>query len=76
MHENKMQGRSSQAFARNLRRLRSAVPNLTQRRLAKALGVSRSCYARYEEGARLPPAWLAVKAANYFHVSMDELFKE
>ena len=76
MNENKMQGRSSQAFARNLRRLRSAVPNLTQRRLAKALGVSRSCYDRYEEGARLPPAWLAVKAANYFHVSMDELFKE
>ena len=38
MNENKMQGRSSQAFARNLRRLRSAVPNLTQRRLAKALG--------------------------------------
>lgn len=65
-----------QVFARNLKRLRIATPALSQRRLAQALGVSRSCYARYELGQRMPPAWFAAKAAAYYHTSIDQLLTE
>lgn len=63
-------------FARNLRQMRMATPALSQRKLAEVLGVSRSCYARYELGERMPPAWFAAKAARYFHISMEQLFSE
>jgi len=63
-------------FARNLRHMRMASPALSQRKLAQVLGVSRSCYARYELGQRMPPAWFAAKAARYFHTSMEQLFAE
>ena len=66
----------ARAFARNLHRLRIATPALSQRKLARELGVSRSCYARYELGQRIPPAWFAAKAAAYFHTSMEQLFSE
>ena len=66
----------ARAFARNLHRLRIATPALSQRKLAEELGVSRSCYARYELGQRMPPAWFAAKAAAYFHTSMEQLFSE
>ena len=63
-------------FATNLRRMRISTPALSQRKLAETLGVSRSCYARYELGQRMPPAWLVAKAATYFHTSMEQLFSE
>ena len=63
-------------FARNLRQMRMATPALSQRKLAEVLGVSRSCYSRYELGQRMPPAWFAAKAATYFHTSMEHLFSD
>ena len=69
-----MEAGDPKAFARNLKLLRTSAHRLSQRRLADILGVSRSCYARYEQGLRMPPAWFAAKAAAYFHVSMEELF--
>lgn len=67
---------NAHTFARNLHRLRIATPALSQRKLAAELGVSRSCYARYELGQRMPPAWFAAKAAAYFHTSIEQLFTE
>lgn len=66
----------ARVFAHNLHRLRTAAPALSQRKLARELGVSRSCYARYELGERMPPAWFAARAAAYFHTSMEQLFSE
>ena len=66
---------NARLFARNLR-FRRIAAGASQRKMAAVLGVSRSCYARYELGQRMPPAWFAAKAAAYFHTSMEHLFSE
>lgn len=66
---------NARLFARNLR-FRRIAAGASQRKMAAVLGVSRSCYARYELGQRMPPAWFAAKAAAYFHTSMEQLFFE
>ena len=66
----------TQNFAHNLKLHRKARANLSQRRMAAILGISRSCYARYERGTRMPPAWVAAKAARYFDVTVEELFEK
>jgi len=47
--------------------------NLTQARLGKALGVSRSKVSSWELGRRELSLKDAVQVANYFHVSLDYL---
>ena len=66
---------NARLFARNLR-FRRIAAGASQRKMAAVLGVSRSCYARYELGQRMPPAWFVAKAATYFHTSMEQLFSE
>lgn len=66
---------NARLFARNLR-FRRIAAGASQRKMAAVLGVSRSCYARYELGQRMPPAWFAAKAAAYFNTSMEQLFSE
>lgn len=64
-------------FAKNLRTLReSQTPYLSQRRLCKRLGVSRSAYTTYELGTRQAPAFFISNVAKYFGVSVDKLLKE
>ena len=48
---------NARLFARNLR-FRRIAAGASQRKMAAVLGVSRSCYARYELGQRMPPAWV------------------
>ena len=52
------------------------TPPLSQERLAKKLGVSRSTYANYEQGRRMPPVWFVFSTANYFCVPVEVLFQE
>ena len=63
------------AFAAKLRELREAKP-LTQRNLAKILGVSRSAYANYENGRASPPFWFAERVAAFFNAPLNDLTKE
>lgn len=62
------------AIAENLRLLRkSCTPKLSQERLARNLGISRSSYAQYETGKRVPKAPVLYRAAQYFGITMEEL---
>ena len=45
--------------------------DLTQRDLAKILGVSKSTYARWETQEEIIPLWHMVNFCKYFKVSMD-----
>lgn len=44
---------------------------ITQLELAKALSVSKSSIAAYEQGSRIPTAEFIIKVAEYFDVSSD-----
>ena len=59
-------------FSRILKELRDEK-NLTQQELANELGVARMTINFYESNRRTPDIHFAVKAANYFNVSVDYL---
>lgn len=46
---------------------------MTQKELAKALGVATSSISAYERGTRLPALDILVELANYFDVTVDYL---
>ncbi|TDQ35237.1 helix-turn-helix transcriptional regulator [Aureibacillus halotolerans] len=54
-----------------MRKLRG---ELSQRDLAKELGIPQSTYAMIETNQRFPRRDLQMKLANYFDVTVDELF--
>ena len=47
---------------------------LTQEQLAQKIGVSRVNYNRYENGKVLPDYDVIVTIADYYDISLDELF--
>ena len=47
--------------------------NMTQKELAKELGISKSVISGYEQAARLPSTSMLLKIANVFNVSVDYL---
>lgn len=47
--------------------------NLTQEQLAKALNVSKSSIANYENGKTVPSMSTLIKLATIFNATMDEL---
>ena len=57
----------------NLKKYRVKVNNLTQQKLADALGVSRSTVAMWENGKNEPDNDMLGKIAEYFHITTDEL---
>ena len=64
-------------FAKNLQVLRKThKPYLSQRRLCRRLGVSRSAYTSYELGTRQAPAFFVANVAKYFGISADRLLRE
>ncbi len=54
-----------------LTKLRANVPRIN---VATALGISESALAMYESGERLPRDEVKIKIAEYYHVSVGELF--
>ena len=47
--------------------------HLTQEEIAKKIGVAKTTYASWEQGARSPKFKDALKIADYFGVDIDEL---
>ena len=47
--------------------------DLTQTEIAKYLHCDQSLYSKYERGERELPLVLAVKLADYYHISIDYL---
>ena len=60
-------------LGKKLKELRKGE-NLTQKELAKILGISRVNYTRYETDAVRPDYETIVKIADYYNVSLDEIF--
>ena len=59
-------------FAERLKELRNEQ-NLSQRKLAKALGVNQKTISSYENNAYEPPQALQVEIADFFGVTLDYL---
>lgn len=47
---------------------------LTQKQVAQAVGITQSAYAMIEGGHRYPRKSVAKRLANFFGVTVDELF--
>jgi len=45
----------------------------TQAEIAQMLGMQTTVYSRYERGEREIPFWAAIKLADYYKISLDEL---
>ena len=45
----------------------------TKRQIAEHLNMQLTVYQRYERGERELPLWVAIKLADYYHVSLDYL---
>lgn len=57
----------------NLRNLRG---DRTQQEIADAIGITKSHYGFIENGNRSPSLPVALRIADYFHVSLDEVFNQ
>ena len=60
-------------MGQKLRELRKAE-NLTQEQLASKLNISRVNYTRYETGAVRPDYETVLLLADFYEISLDELF--
>lgn len=59
-------------FCNNLKNVRKDC-NLTQKQVAKLLGVVESCYANWEQGRTEPSIDMLRKLSEVFKVSVDSL---
>lgn len=62
------------AIGRNLKLLRTSF-DVNQFEMAESLGVSRSSYAQYELGNRIPDAYVLYEIALLFEIDMEILFE-
>ncbi|MBR1968639.1 MAG: helix-turn-helix transcriptional regulator [Clostridia bacterium] len=60
-------------IGKKLKELRLAE-NLTQEQLSEKLQISRVNYTRYETDATRPDYETIIKIADYYDISLDELF--
>lgn len=60
------------AFAERLKTLRKSC-NLTQQKMATALGIERSTYTYYETGKTFPDIVTLTRIARIFNISADNL---
>lgn len=58
---------------KKLKELRKAY-NLTQQEISEKLNISRVNYTRYETGAVRPDYETVIKIADFYDVTLDELF--
>ena len=64
-------------FSRNIRYLRlSRTPKLSQKMLARILGVTVRSISRYESANCLPPSYVLAAMATYFGYTTEELLSD
>lgn len=63
---------NKQVFAQNLKDLREKM-EISQRTLAKKLGVKQEAVSAYECGMHMPTVEKLIKIADFFDVSADKL---
>jgi putative transcriptional regulator len=51
-----------------------AIKDITQEQLANAVGVSRMSISSYEQGIAEPSVFVALKMAEYFNTTINDLF--
>ena len=61
-----------EGFGQNLRKKRREM-DLTQKELAKKIGVSKGCVSLYENGLCAPSYDKILKIANYLQITIDSL---
>lgn len=61
-------------LGKKLKELRNSK-NLTQENLANQLNISRVNYTRYETNKARPDYETIIKIADYYDISLDELFE-
>lgn len=59
---------------KNTLKVQRAIKNVTQEKLAEAIGVSRQTINSIEAGKYVPSTLLALKMARYFGKSVEEIF--
>ncbi len=64
----------SSILQKNIKQLR-LENNLTQDKLASLIGIRTVYYSRYETGARQIPYDVLLKLADFYDVSLDEIFE-
>lgn len=62
------------AIGKNIKKLRDER-NVTQQQLADAIGVSFQAMSKWECGTSLPDIAILPAIANFFDITIDELFK-
>ena len=60
-------------YFRRIRDLREDHDHM-QKEIAAVLGIQQTVYSRYERGFQTIPLELAIRLADYYHVSTDYLF--
>ena len=59
------------SFGEKLRKLRG---DRSQEFMAKEVGVTKSSWAMYERNERVPRDEIKIRIANYFHLTVGEIF--
>ena len=59
---------------KNTLKVQRAIKDITQQKLAQAIGVSRQTINSIESGKYVPSTLLALKLARYFDKSVEEIF--
>lgn len=62
-------------FSARLRELRERR-GMTRKTLAECCGLSKNTIARYERGERMPTLEAAAEIADFFGMTIDQLFRE
>ncbi|MGB1263768.1 MAG: helix-turn-helix transcriptional regulator [Cognaticolwellia sp.] len=65
----------AKAITNNIRRLRFDNDEMTQQKLADAVGVSRQTIVAIEKGKYSPSLEVAFKIAEHFDVTLDKVFQ-
>lgn len=63
----------SDSIAEKLVKLRKKK-NISQTEVAENLGITRAAVSQYESGQRIPSDEIKIKLANYYSVTVQELF--
>lgn len=69
--DKKERGDNVKLYAEKLLKLRGEK---TQDEVAKEIGIAKSTLSMYENGVRVPRDYIKIKLAEFYHVTVQEIF--